>query len=178
MTPQQLAAAADAPTAGAPSTERGAVTWYSSDEDSGPDVGLSMGLGNGEFLWVGELPGKSGWHLAIYHSTAGREDIAQFVDAETARTFFEALEKLAAEAQILADARARQARTIAALEAEARQSALAREAQHREIGRLRSAIAWALGNGDSNFGDYEPKNAPRYWWRGELRRRAALETKP
>jgi hypothetical protein len=40
--------------------------------------------------------------------------------------------------------------------------------------RLREAISWALGEGDSNFGDNIPKNAPRYWWRRELRRRAAL----
>lgn len=38
--------------------------------------------------------------------------------------------------------------------------------------RLRGAISWALGEGDSNFGDNTPDNAPRYWWRTELRRRA------
>lgn len=48
-----------------PSTERGAVTWHSSDEDSGPDVGLSMGLGDGKLLWVGEVPDRNGWCLAI-----------------------------------------------------------------------------------------------------------------
>lgn len=39
---------------------------------------------------------------------------------------------------------------------------------------LEVAIRWALGEGDSDFGDAVPVDAPRYWWRKELRRRAAL----
>ena len=77
-----------------PSTERGVVTWHSSDEHSGPDVGLSMGLGDGKLLWLGELPCRDGWHLSIYHPVSGREDFAAFESADAARTFFEELEAL------------------------------------------------------------------------------------
>ena len=84
------------PTTTEPSTERGEVTWHSSDGDSGPDVGLSMGLGDGKLLWVGEVPDRDGWCLAIYHpdSSGGREDLARFDDAESARVFFDEMEKL------------------------------------------------------------------------------------
>jgi hypothetical protein len=80
-----------------PSTERGVVTWHSSDEDSGPDVGLSIGLGDGKLLWVGEVPDRDGWCLAIYHPLCkgGREDLASFHDAESARAFFDEMERLA-----------------------------------------------------------------------------------
>jgi hypothetical protein len=44
----------------------------------------------------------------------------------------------------------------------------------RERGKLRGAIRWALGEGRSDFGDNVQPNAPRYWWRAELRRRAGL----
>lgn len=79
-----------------PSTEPGAVAWHSSDEGGGPDVGLSIGLGDGKLLWVGETPDHDGWRLAIYHPAGrgGREDLAQFDDAESGRTFFEELEAL------------------------------------------------------------------------------------
>lgn len=33
----------------------GHAEWHSSDEDSGPDVGIAIGLNNGAHLWVGEL---------------------------------------------------------------------------------------------------------------------------
>lgn len=43
-----------------------------------------------------------------------------------------------------------------------------------ENARLREAIGWALGEGDSDFA--EPDGPyPRYWWRKELRARAALD---
>lgn len=38
--------------------------------------------------------------------------------------------------------------------------------------RLRSAIEWALGEGDSNFGETENRPAGAFWWRKELRTRA------
>lgn len=42
--------------------------------------------------------------------------------------------------------------------------------------RLRGAISWALGEGDSDFGDRMPADGkPRYWWRSELHRRAGLD---
>lgn len=78
-------------------TERGVVTWHCTAPDSGPDVGLSMGLGDGKLLWVGEVPDRDGWCLAIYRpaSSGGREDLGTFDDAESARVFFDEMEKFA-----------------------------------------------------------------------------------
>lgn len=36
-------------------TTIGGVTWHSSDEDSGPDVGISVYLGPDDRLWCGEI---------------------------------------------------------------------------------------------------------------------------
>lgn len=44
-----------------------------------------------------------------------------------------------------------------------------------KVAALEAAIAWALGEGDSDFGDNMPAKAPPYWWRGELRQRARGE---
>lgn len=38
--------------------EFGRVVWHSSDEDSGPDVGVTVGLGQGRALWFGEISKK------------------------------------------------------------------------------------------------------------------------
>jgi hypothetical protein len=49
---------------------------------------------------------------------------------------------------------------------------------------LEAAIRWALGEGDSDFGDNIPTvrflggKPARYWWRTELRERAALPSPP
>lgn len=44
------------------------------------------------------------------------------------------------------------------------------------VARLEAAISWAMGEGDSDFGDREEGDKqPRYWWRAELRRRALGE---
>lgn len=42
------------------------------------------------------------------------------------------------------------------------------------IEELESAVKWALGEGDSNFGDNIPDGVPinKFWWRSELRARA------
>lgn len=50
-------------------------------------------------------------------------------------------------------------------------------AAEAEKERYRAAIEWALGEGDSDFGDNKPENAKPFWWRTELRRRAALSEK-
>lgn len=55
--------------------------------------------------------------------------------------------------------------------AQANMRGLAGDAEFRaahEIKRLRAAIAWALGEGDSDF-ESPPGNPPRYWWRRKLR---------
>lgn len=45
-------------------------------------------------------------------------------------------------------------------------------------GKLRDAIKWSLGEGDSDFGEGPNVRGGRYWWRSELRKRAgeALES--
>ena len=47
--------------------ERGRLVAHSSDGDGMPDVGMSIGLGNGSMLYAGEAPGRSGWSLVIYN---------------------------------------------------------------------------------------------------------------
>ena len=58
-------------------TEFGRLTWLSSEEDSGPDVGVVLGLGAGRALFVGELanvtleehgldPKDGSWWLSMY----------------------------------------------------------------------------------------------------------------
>ena len=41
-------------------SQPGRVTWHSSEEDGGPDVGLTVGLGDGKMLWIGERSSKEG----------------------------------------------------------------------------------------------------------------------
>lgn len=90
--------------------EIGAVVWHSSDEDSGPDVGISLGLGNSRSLWLGELAkatledagvavddGGMGWWLAM----AGPNEmqvIAPVTDPEAGRALFDMLARLLARA--------------------------------------------------------------------------------
>ena len=86
-------------------TELGKVTWASSDEDSGPDVGMMLGLGDGKSMWVGEISRRAygdaetdvkplgndgGWWLGIYRPEF--EPMAKFADAQSAREFFDAIE--------------------------------------------------------------------------------------
>jgi len=83
-------------------TELGKVTWHSSEEDSGPDVGLMLGLGEGRALWVGEISKRAwtdagseiqalgsdgGWWLGIYQPEF--QPFAKFADAEAGREVFE-----------------------------------------------------------------------------------------
>lgn len=83
----------------------GKVTWHSSDEDSGPDVGLSIGLGDGRMLWVGEvskskiaeiegaveLGGDGGWWIVVYGQNESTV-VGKCVSAESARVMFDWLE--------------------------------------------------------------------------------------
>ena len=46
---------------------------------------------------------------------------------------------------------------------------------NERICEMEAAIRWALGEGDSDFGNNVPDGAPRYWWRTELGKRAALD---
>lgn len=69
----------------------GSVTWHSSGEDAGPDVGISVGLGK-SMLFVGEVPGQvGGWSMAIYPLEGERIDIAETVRPDAARDLIEKL---------------------------------------------------------------------------------------
>jgi hypothetical protein len=46
------------------------------------------------------------------------------------------------------------------------------QAAEAKIDALAAAVRWALGEGDSDFGNDLPPDAKRYWWRKELRERA------
>lgn len=82
---------------------RGEVTWHSSDDDSGPDVGLSIGLGNGKWLYAGEisrdlhddggeevaaLGDDTGWWLVFYPDQIV---MGRFVGPTEAQTFMDNL---------------------------------------------------------------------------------------
>lgn len=72
-------------------TARGNIAWHSSDDDGGPDVGISVGLGDGRMLYAGDVSGQLGpWSLCIY-TTDGRIDIGGPVDPEAARDMIEAI---------------------------------------------------------------------------------------
>lgn len=40
--------------------EAGFVVWHSSEEDGGPDVGITIGLGSGKVMWIGERSEREG----------------------------------------------------------------------------------------------------------------------
>jgi len=65
-------------------------------------------------------------------------------------------------------------RTMLAAERQAEAAEARASALEGEVERLRDAIGWALGEGDSDFGDHKPENAKPFWWRTELRARAAI----
>jgi hypothetical protein len=50
----------------------GFVVWHSSEEDGGPDVGITVGLGDGKMLWIGERSGRegNGMGLLVYGDQA------------------------------------------------------------------------------------------------------------
>jgi hypothetical protein len=79
----------------------GLVTWHCSE----PDVGLSLGLGDGRILWVGEISSRVhadggaeiatlgpdvGWWLVLYAPEV--MPLARFASAEAARALIDALE--------------------------------------------------------------------------------------
>ncbi len=84
-------------------TTRGRVNWHSSGEDEGPDVGLSLGLGDGRLLWVGELANatvteagvdieahNSTWWIAMFDGDAVKVAGA-VADQDAARDLFDAI---------------------------------------------------------------------------------------
>lgn len=89
----------------------GGVTWHSSEEDGGPDVGISVCLGENDRLWAGEISrslfgelagedhfdGDVGWFLVRFRSE-GAEIIAKFGEAHVAQEFIEQVAQWVREA--------------------------------------------------------------------------------
>lgn len=85
-------------------TTRGRITWFCSEEDGGgPDVGLSLGLGGGKALYIGELANRTleeagidltiypdGWWVALL-TPDGFQVVGPVADAEAARELHEEL---------------------------------------------------------------------------------------
>ena len=74
--------------------EKGSYVWHSSDGD-GPDVGVSLGIGNGRMIYVGEIPGAGGCALKIYgQSDAETYTISDNINREEGDRFIDLLQSL------------------------------------------------------------------------------------
>lgn len=71
-----------------PQARSGKVTWHSSGEDEGPDVGLQLDIGGGCSLWLGEGKKPTGWQIAIVHDDE-IVPVADVIDHEQARELFD-----------------------------------------------------------------------------------------
>ncbi|KQM62396.1 MULTISPECIES: hypothetical protein [unclassified Sphingomonas] len=62
-------------------TAPGQVLCFGSDEDSGCDVGTSIGLGDGKALWIGELLTADGANMGfVFHGPDRQRIVAPFAD--------------------------------------------------------------------------------------------------
>lgn len=88
-----------------PEYQAGFVRWHGSDADSGPDEGITVGLGGGDVFWVGLIPddaydernpevtalgAQTGWWLIL---EPGAEPVAKFTNRHDAKLFSEMLAK-------------------------------------------------------------------------------------
>lgn len=64
----------------------GQVTWHSSEEGGGPDVGIEVNLGGGSVLYVGEMAGHDEWQIALIVGNA-MASMATVTNADLARSF-------------------------------------------------------------------------------------------
>lgn len=71
--------------------QRGMSVAHSCDEDGIPDVGLSIGLGGGAMLYLGEKPGKPAWCLCIYQKDGPTIEIAECIDGGIGSDVIEAM---------------------------------------------------------------------------------------
>lgn len=102
--------------------------------------------------------GRRKWHLSdcpAKFQAAVAERLANYREQVRQRDR-DSAESLALAGKVMIDKDSR----VAALEA--------------ENAHLRAAILWALGEGDSDFESGQIGHEGRYWWRKELRKRAAL----
>lgn len=87
-----------------PEYTKGFVRWHGSEPDSGPDVGITLGLGGGDVLWVGTIPDEAydendadirnlGGHTGNWWLIAepGATPIARFTNRHDAKAFVELL---------------------------------------------------------------------------------------
>lgn len=146
----------DAPASEAPDpTEStlGHVIWHSSDEDSGPDVGISIGLGGGKTLWIGEitddayaegedeakaLGDSGGWWLMMYPD---RIPFAKFTNGYEARNFADRLEALT---------RTKASQSPNPRDAEIEDAAVCDDATVMRLWRECGLPEYFLGNGGTN----------------------------
>lgn len=72
----------------------GSLVAHSSEDGAGDDLGLSVGLGSGQMLYVGEVPEERGASPAlVVYGRGGRPSftIAAPVDADAARDLIHAI---------------------------------------------------------------------------------------
>lgn len=88
----------------------GGVTWHATEEDGGPDVGISVYLGPADRLWLGEISralfdecrgaehfdGDGGWFIVRYNPNPTL--IAKCAHPQDAREFVEQIAWLCREA--------------------------------------------------------------------------------
>ncbi|NBE05946.1 hypothetical protein [Paragemmobacter ruber] len=120
----------------------GNVVWHSSDEDMGPDVGISVGLGDA-MLYAGEVPGLAGgWSLVIYpDGSEERLDIAETVEPDEARALIDRLAGVIRSAQAEADRKVDPAQVDALIGAAQPIMAEALASEIEENARLRADLA-------------------------------------
>lgn len=83
--------------------EIGKITWHSTEDDGGPDVGISMALSGGKELWCGEITNASyrdsgaqalgsdgGWWIILYEKDS-HIVVGKCIEEEPAHRLFEAL---------------------------------------------------------------------------------------
>ncbi len=73
--------------------DRGQVVWHTSEDGGLPDVGISVGLGEGAMLYAGDLAGSPGWSLAVF-TQEERLLVADDVEPEESRYLIERLSVL------------------------------------------------------------------------------------
>lgn len=73
--------------------ERGRVTWFSSEDEGGPDVGIAVGLGSKMALYAGDLPNPNSHGFKLYSENEDFPSviIADGIDPEGSRTLMDAL---------------------------------------------------------------------------------------
>ncbi|MEM1344816.1 MAG: hypothetical protein AAGI34_09585 [Pseudomonadota bacterium] len=75
--------------------QRGLTAAHSSDDDGMCDLGASVGLGNGNMLYVGERPGRDGWCICVYRQSE-TISIAEGLEGEQREAAMDLIDEVAA----------------------------------------------------------------------------------